>query len=177
MSRWGLRLAFWLVAVLALAGCYKVKAPLVERNDEKLAATFVGQYYLFKDLPEPKDWTTLKDQWATAFDIKRDDASGQYQVIGRSGQGGGIRTMTGRVAPLDDKTLLGQVVFTTGETFALLLRRDANGVIRTARGTDGSYPKPPSLEPERVLGFLRTIAASERMVWSPLLVPRSLVDR
>jgi len=172
----GLRLAVWLVAALALAGCYKVRGTVVERNDEKIAATLVGQYYLFKDAPEPKDWSTLKDQWTSYFEIKRDAAGGQYQVLGRSSEGAATKTMTGRIAPLDQKTLVGQVAFPTGETFVLLLRRDASGILRTARGTDGSFPVAPQGGPDRVLPFLRLIAASERMVWSPLLVPRALVD-
>lgn len=175
--RRGLRLAVLLAAVLALAGCYKVRGSLVERNDEKIAATLVGQYYQFKDLPEPKDWTTLKDEWASAFEIKRDAQSGQYQVVGRSSEGAPTKPMTARVAALDDATMLGQVSFATGETFVFLLRRDANGIVRTARGADGKYPQLPAGDAARQMGILRTLASSKAMVWAPLLVPRALVDK
>ncbi len=173
----GLRLAVLLAAVLALAGCYKVRGALVERNDEKIAATLVGVYYQFKDLPEPKDWATLKDEWATAFEIKRDGENGQYQVLGRSSEGVATKPMTARIAALDDATLLGQVSFATGETFVFLLRRDANGIIRTARGADGKYPQLPAGDAARQMGILRTLAASKAMIWAPLLVPRALVDK
>jgi hypothetical protein len=172
-----MRLAVLLVAALALAGCYKVRGSLVERNDDKIAATFVGQYYQFKDLPEPKDWTTLKDEWATAFEIKRDAQSGQYQVVGRSSEGAPTKPMTARIAALDDATMLGQVSFATGEIFVFLLRRDANGIVRTARGADGKYPQLPAGDAARQMGILRTLAASKAMVWAPLLVPRTLVDK
>lgn len=183
----GLRLVVLLVAVLGLSACYKVKAPLVERNDEKIAASFVGQYYQFKDLPEPKDWAALKNDWTSMFEIKRDPASGQYQVLGRSSEGVATKTMAARVAPLDDQaalgqtmlgqTMLGQVSFPTGEVFVFLLRRDANGIIRTARGADGKYPQLPPGDVTRQMGILRTLAASKAMVWAPLLVPRALVDK
>lgn len=176
MSR-GLRLAVLLAAVLALAGCYKVRGTLVERNDEKIAAAFVGQYYQFKDLPEPANWATLKDEWATAFEIKRDGPTGPYQVIGRSSEGAPTKTMAARVAALDDATMLGQVAFPTGETFVFLLRHDANGIIRTARGADGKYPPLPAGDPARQMAILRNLAASKAMVWQPLLVPRALVDK
>lgn len=176
LARAGRRLALLLAVVLTLGGCYKVRAPLVDRNDEKIAATLVGQYYQFKDLPEPKDWTALKDEWATAFEIKRDAEGGQYQVLGRSSEGAPTKPMAARVAALDEATVLGQVAFPTGETFVLLLRRDANGIVRTARGADGKYPPLPAGDPARQLAILRNLAASKAMVWSPLLVPRALVD-
>lgn len=176
MSR-GLRLAVLLAAVLALAGCYKVRGSLVERNDEKIAAPFVGLYYQFKDLPEPANWATLKDEWASAFEIKRDAQSGQYQVLGRSSEGVATKPMTARIAALDDATMLGQVSFATGETFVFLLRRDANGIVRTARGADGKYPQLPAGDAARQMAILRTLAASKAMVWAPLLVPRTLVDK
>jgi len=172
----GLRLAVLLVAALALAGCYKVRGALVERNDDKIAASFVGLYYQFKDLPEPKDWSTLKDEWVSAFEIKREAQSGQYQVLGRSSEGAPTKPMAARIAPLDEATMLGQVAFPTGETFVLLLRRDANGIVRTARGADGKYPPLPAGDPARQMAILRNLAASKAMVWAPLLVPRALVD-
>lgn len=178
----GVRLAVLLVAILGLSACYKVKSSLVDRTDEKIAQSLVGQYYQFKDLPEPKDWAALKNDWTSMFEIKRDPGSGQYQVQGRSSEGVATKTMVARIVPLDDQaalgqTLLGQVSFPTGEVFVFLLRRDANGIIRTARGADGKYPQLPPGDAARQMGILRTLAASKAMVWAPLLVPRALVDR
>lgn len=196
--RRGLRLAVWLAAVLALAGCYGVGTTVVQRSDDTLTALLAGEYYRFDEAPpeSTKDWSSYRGRWQSSYEVQADPYTGLTFVNAKDKSGTPSPSSIVRVTRLDGDAILAQFFTGSDATFVFVLRRDADGILRLMDVADELKlrrqleikPSPftgsvlmtnegVALDREQVLTFLRTAAGLNSTTWPMLLVPRKLVDR